>query len=143
MPAECRWRQINALTEFDFGICQGGFAGKNHPSPELLVRWCQNVSAGELGSVESVLDSLLTVQVLQGAWHTRFTVHSWKEVSTTMWMYRDHPEVVQILRDTLAFRYRLAPTFYSLYVTHYHRRGWPVLKVGVFMLCVCHMRNCQ
>lgn len=24
---------------------QGGFAGKHHPSPELLVRWCQNVRA--------------------------------------------------------------------------------------------------
>ncbi|KAK4051516.1 hypothetical protein OIO90_004730 [Microbotryomycetes sp. JL221] len=88
-----------------YGHDIGGFAGKHHPSPELLVRWCQN-----------------------GAWHTRFTVHSWKQVSTTMWMYRDQPEVAEILRQTLDLRYRLAPTFYSLYVTHYYRRGWPVLK---------------
>ncbi|KAM0786221.1 hypothetical protein ACM66B_007024 [Microbotryomycetes sp. NB124-2] len=86
-----------------YGHDIGGFAGKHHPSPELLIRWCQN-----------------------GMMHTRFTVHSWKEVSTTMWMYTD--DVTAILRKTLDLRYRLAPTFYSLYVTHYHRRGWPVLK---------------
>lgn len=34
-----------------YGHDIGGFAGKHHPSPELLVRWCQN-----------------------GAWHSRFTV---------------------------------------------------------------------
>ncbi|KAK4049956.1 hypothetical protein OIV83_003780 [Microbotryomycetes sp. JL201] len=86
-----------------YGHDIGGFAGKHHPSPELLIRWCQN-----------------------GMMHTRFTVHSWKEVSTTMWMYGD--DVTEILRKTLDLRYRLAPTFYSLYLTHYYRRGWPVLK---------------
>ncbi|TDL29099.1 hypothetical protein BD410DRAFT_3704 [Rickenella mellea] len=88
-----------------YGHDIGGFAGKHHPSPELLVRWCQN-----------------------GAWHSRFTVHSWKEVSTTLYMYNDVPGITDILRKVLAFRYRLVPTFYSLYVMEYHRRGWPLLK---------------
>ncbi|KAI5476387.1 hypothetical protein MNV49_007765, partial [Pseudohyphozyma bogoriensis] len=88
-----------------YGHDIGGFAGKHHPSPELLVRWCQN-----------------------GAWHSRFTVHSWKEISTTMWMYNDTPEITKILQDVLALRYRLAPTFYSFYVSHYHRRAWPLHK---------------
>ncbi|ORY92423.1 glycosyl hydrolases family 31-domain-containing protein [Leucosporidium creatinivorum] len=88
-----------------YGHDIGGFAGKHHPLPELLVRWCQN-----------------------GAWHSRFTVHSWKEISTTLWMYNAVPGISDILRDVLGFRYRLAPTFYSLYLTHYHRQGWPLLK---------------
>lgn len=47
-----------------------------------------------------------------------------------MWMYESsHPEVTQILRDVLDLRYRLAPTFYSLYVAEYQRKGWPLLKV--------------
>lgn len=45
-------------------------------------------------------------------------------------MYNDVPGIPDILRNVLAFRYRLAPTFYSLYVHDYHRRGWPLLKVG-------------
>ncbi|KAJ7761077.1 glycosyl hydrolases family 31-domain-containing protein [Mycena metata] len=88
-----------------YGHDIGGFAGVHHPSPELLVRWCQN-----------------------GAWHSRFTVHSWKEISTTMWMYDDVPGISDAIRAALAFRYRLAPTFYSLYVTDYQRHGWPLLK---------------
>ncbi|KAJ7485732.1 glycosyl hydrolases family 31-domain-containing protein [Mycena latifolia] len=88
-----------------YGHDIGGFAGTHHPTPELLVRWCQN-----------------------GAWHSRFTVHSWKEISTTMWMYDDVPGISDIIRKALAFRYRLAPTFYSLYVTDYQRHGWPLLK---------------
>ncbi|KAF7321974.1 Glycosyl hydrolases family 31-domain-containing protein [Mycena kentingensis (nom. inval.)] len=88
-----------------YGHDIGGFAGQHHPSPELLVRWCQN-----------------------GAWHTRFTVHSWKEISTTLWMYDDVPGISDAIRAALDLRYRLAPTFYSLYVTHYYRNGWPVLK---------------
>ncbi|KAJ6494934.1 glycosyl hydrolases family 31-domain-containing protein [Mycena vulgaris] len=88
-----------------YGHDIGGFAGAHHPSPELLVRWCQN-----------------------GAWHSRFTVHSWKEISTTLWMYDDVPGISDMIRAALAFRYRLAPTFYSLYVTDYQRHGWPLLK---------------
>jgi alpha-glucosidase len=85
-----------------YGHDIGGFAGKNNPSPELLVRWCQ-----------------------QGAWHTRFTVHSWKDISTTLWMY---DEVKPLLRDIVSWRYRLAPSLYSFYITHYYQNGWPVLK---------------
>ncbi|KAL8286348.1 hypothetical protein RQP46_004365 [Phenoliferia psychrophenolica] len=107
------WKALNrgtAMTlsvgmSFGPGLYGHDIGGKHHPSPELLVRWCQN-----------------------GAWHSRFTVHSWKEISTTLWMYNDVPGISQILRDVLAWRYRLAPTFYSLYVTHYHQKGWPLLK---------------
>ncbi|CAE6448403.1 hypothetical protein ACGC1H_005534 [Rhizoctonia solani] len=92
-----------------YGHDIGGFAGKHHPSPELLVRWCQ-----------------------QGAWHTRFTVHSWKEVSTTLWMYdgvkADGGEITSILRDVVGFRYQLIPSMYSLYVNEYWKQGWPVLR---------------
>ncbi|CEL62592.1 alpha-glucosidase [Rhizoctonia solani AG-1 IB] len=92
-----------------YGHDIGGFAGKHHPSPELLVRWCQ-----------------------QGAWHTRFTVHSWKELSTTLWMYDgvevDGVEITNVLRDVLAFRYQIIPTMYSLYVNEYWKQGWPVLR---------------
>ncbi|KAJ1304276.1 hypothetical protein OPQ81_005436 [Rhizoctonia solani] len=89
-----------------YGHDIGGLTGKHHPSPELLVRWCQ-----------------------QGAWHTRFTVHSWKEVSTTLWMYDsvevEGVEITSILRDVVGFRYQIIPTMYSLYVNEYWKQGWP------------------
>ncbi|CUA71205.1 alpha-glucosidase [Rhizoctonia solani] len=92
-----------------YGHDIGGLTGKHHPSPELLVRWCQ-----------------------QGAWHTRFTVHSWKEVSTTLWMYDgvkvDGVEITGLLRDIVGLRYQLIPTMYSLYVNEYWKQGWPVLR---------------
>ncbi|CAE6422966.1 unnamed protein product [Rhizoctonia solani] len=92
-----------------YGHDIGGLTGKHHPSPELLVRWCQ-----------------------QGAWHTRFTVHSWKEVSTTLWMYDgvkvDGVEITGLLRDIVGFRYQIIPTMYSLYVNEYWKQGWPVLR---------------
>ncbi|PWN52271.1 hypothetical protein IE53DRAFT_312426, partial [Violaceomyces palustris] len=88
-----------------YGHDIGGFSGHNSPSPELLVRWCQ-----------------------QSIWHTRFTVHSWKKVSTTLHMYDHLPEVNEILLRTLRLRYRLVPFLYSLYVTDYHRRGHPVIR---------------
>lgn len=94
-----------------YGHDIGGFAPSNvSPSPELLLRWVQH-----------------------GAWHTRFVVHCWKEVETTLWMYDgvivDGMDIGMAIRKAVRMRYRLAPTFYSLYVTHYHRCGWPVLKV--------------
>lgn len=95
----------------------GGFAGKHHPSPELLVCWCQN-----------------------GAWHSRFTVHSWKEISTTMWMYKEVPGITEILKDVLNFHYQLTPTFYSLYVTHDHRQGHPLLKIPSSVLALADSR---
>lgn len=85
-----------------YGHDIGGFAGVKNPSPELLIRWCQ-----------------------QGSWHTRFTVHSSKKVSTTLWMY---PEIKPVLRKILDFRYRFLPTMYSFYVNHYFKNGWSVLK---------------
>ncbi|KAI5478030.1 hypothetical protein MNV49_005493 [Pseudohyphozyma bogoriensis] len=88
-----------------YGHDVGGFAGSHHPSAELLVRWVQN-----------------------GAWHTRLTENSWKEIATTLWMYNDVPGVSQILRDSLGFRYLLAPSFYSLYITDYYRNAAPVIK---------------
>ncbi|QRV92527.1 glycoside hydrolase family 31 protein [Ceratobasidium sp. AG-Ba] len=92
-----------------YGHDIGGFVGAHHPSPELLIRWCQ-----------------------QGAWHTRFTVHSWKAISTTLWMYDgikiDGTDTTNILRDVVGFRYQLLPTMYSLYVSQYWKKGWPVLR---------------
>ena len=85
-----------------YGHDVGGFAGVT-PSSELLIRWCQ-----------------------QSMWHTRFTIHSWKETSTTPWMYGKAE--TDIIRAVITQRYRLIPMLYSLYVTEYHRFGWPVVK---------------
>lgn len=46
-------------------------------------------------------------------------------------MYDDVPGITDTLREILRARYLLAPTFYSLYVTHYQRHGWPLLKVSL------------
>ena len=86
-----------------YGHDIGGFAGQHSPSPELLIRWCQ-----------------------QSMWHTRFTIHSWKPISTTPWMYGKAE--TDMIRAIIVHRYRLIPMLYSLYVTDYHRKGWPVLK---------------
>lgn len=86
-----------------YGHDIGGFAGAHSPSAELLLRWCQ-----------------------QAAWHTRFTVHSWKEISTTLWMYDE--VVTEQLRRIVDWRYRLVPMLYSVYVTDWYRKGWPVLR---------------
>lgn len=94
-----------------YGHDIGGFAGPHSPSAELLIRWCQ-----------------------QSMWMTRFTIHSWKAISTTPWMYKhicdgeEHRTVKDVLRDIILLRYRLLPTLYSLYVTQYHRHGWPVVR---------------
>ena len=88
-----------------YGHDIGGFAGAHSPSPELLVRWCQ-----------------------QSVWHSRFTLHSWKAISTTFYMYKDNKEVMDALLSVVQLRYQLVPTLYSLYVAHYHRHGWPVLR---------------
>jgi alpha-glucosidase len=44
----------------------------------------------------------------------------------------DKLEVGEVMRKVVGLRYRLAPTFYSLYVVHYHRNAWPVLKVRIY-----------
>jgi len=58
-------------------------------------------------------------------------------VSTTLWMYEgvkvEGVDVTQVLKEVLGWRYRLAPSLYSLYVAGYHRKGWPVLKVCGFL----------
>ncbi|KDN51434.1 glycoside hydrolase family 31 protein [Tilletiaria anomala UBC 951] len=88
-----------------YGHDIGGFAGAHSPSPELLVRWCQ-----------------------QSVWHSRFTLHSWKAISTTFYMYADQKDVMDALLDALRLRYQLVPMLYSLYIAEYQRKGWPVLR---------------
>ncbi|CAO1637799.1 unnamed protein product [Sympodiomycopsis kandeliae] len=92
-----------------YGQDIGGFAGNHSPSAELLIRWCQ-----------------------QSMWSSRFTIHSWKDTSTTLWMYRgqeiDGQDVTEILRRILQWRYSLIPTLYSLYVTEYYRYGWSIIR---------------
>jgi alpha-glucosidase len=89
-----------------YGHDIGGFSGDHSPSPEFLVRFTQ-----------------------QSMWHSRFTLHSWKRISTTFYMYKEQqPEAHQALLDAVQFRYQLIPTLYSLYVAEYHRKGWPVLR---------------
>ncbi len=74
---------------FNVGHDVGGFAGPQ-PGPELLVRWVQN-----------------------GIFHPRFTIHSWSDDGTVNepWMYE---EVTGLIRDAIAFRYRLLPYLYTL-----------------------------
>lgn len=108
------WMSLKWSTKLSlsFGLCFGmglyghdigGFAGQHSPSPELLIRWCQ-----------------------QSLWFTRFTIHSWKKISTTPWMYGK--EETDMIRSIIQQRYQLIPMLYSMYITHYHRRGWPVIK---------------
>lgn len=74
---------------YNVGHDIGGFAGKQ-PDAELFVRWIQS--------------ALLL---------PRFTIHSWNDDGTVNepWM---HPEVIDIIRDNLALRYRLIPYLYTL-----------------------------
>lgn len=71
------------------GCDVGGFFG-NAPEAELLVRWVQN-----------------------GIFMPRFSIHSVNldNTVTEPWMYKD---MTNIIKDTIKFRYRLAPYFYSL-----------------------------
>jgi alpha-glucosidase len=87
---------------FNTGHDVGGFSGPV-PDPELLVRWVQN-----------------------GLFSPRFIMNSWKaggEVNTP-WL---HPEVLELIRAGIRFRYRLMPYLYTLF-----RRaavlGEPVLR---------------
>ncbi len=67
----------------------GGFYGFK-PSPELFLRWVQS-----------------------GIMNPRFTIHSWHIDKTVNepWMF---PEILSMIRDTIKFRYRLIPYFYSI-----------------------------
>jgi alpha-glucosidase len=84
----------------------GGFAGEA-PSPELFVRWIQN-----------------------GIFHPRFTIHSWHPDGSVNepWMY---PEALDVVRDAIAFRYRLIPTLYALFFEA-HLRGTPIIRPMVY-----------
>lgn len=77
-----------------YGHDIGGFEGPQ-PSPELLVRWCQ-----------------------QGIYSPRFAINCFKTGKDNSvgdviepWMY---PEVTSIIRDTIKRRYELIPYLYSL-----------------------------
>ena len=80
----------------------GGFAGPV-PGAELLVRWTQT-----------------------GLLHPRFIMNSWKQggVFNSPWL---HPEVTEVIRDAIRFRYRLIPYLYSL-VHAAADRGEPVIQ---------------
>lgn len=84
----------------------GGFWGEV-PDPELLVRWIQN-----------------------GIFHPRFSIHSWRldGTATEPWMY---PDVVDIVRDTILFRYRLVPYLYNLFVIA-AEQGEPIIRPMVY-----------
>lgn len=73
---------------YNIGHDVGGFAGPR-PDPELFVRWVQN-----------------------GIFHPRFTIHSWNDDGTVNepWMY---PQVTDLVREAIRFRYRLVPYLYT------------------------------
>ena len=73
---------------YNIGHDVGGFAGPR-PDPELFVRWVQN-----------------------GIFHPRFTIHSWNDDGTVNepWMY---PQVIDLVREAIRFRYRLVPYLYT------------------------------
>jgi alpha-glucosidase len=88
-----------------YGHDVGGFFGPR-PSPSLFVRWVQS-----------------------GIFHPRFCIHSWKsEGITEPWMY---PEVLDIIRDAIHFRYRLIPYLYQLSIES-NRTGIPVIRPLIF-----------
>ncbi|MCC5960794.1 MAG: alpha-glucosidase [Rhodobacteraceae bacterium] len=66
----------------------GGFAGPQ-PDGELLLRWVQN-----------------------GIFHPRFVIHSWNDDGsvTEPWT---HPDVLPLIRDAFALRYRFLPYLYT------------------------------
>ena len=74
---------------FNVGHDVGGFAGPK-PSPDLFLRWVQN-----------------------GIFHPRFTIHSWNDDGSvnSPWMY---PEVLPLVREAMALRYRMVPYIYTL-----------------------------
>jgi alpha-glucosidase len=84
----------------------GGFAGPR-PEPELFVRWVQN-----------------------GIFHPRFCIHSWNTYGTVNepWMY---PDMLPLVRDAIAYRYRLIPYLYSLFWEAAHT-GHPIIRPMVY-----------
>ncbi|MGJ3239205.1 MAG: TIM-barrel domain-containing protein [Anaerolineae bacterium] len=90
----------------NFGHDVGGFAG-DAPSPELLVRWVQN-----------------------GIFHPRFCMHSLNNgtEATEPWMY---PDVLPMIQQAIAFRYRIQPYLYSLCYES-HETGAPIVRPLVY-----------
>jgi alpha-glucosidase len=84
----------------------GGFLG-NAPGPELFVRWVQN-----------------------GIFHPRFSIHSWRTDGTASepWMY---PEVLDIVRSAIEFRYTMLPYLYSLFCEA-AESGNPIVRPMVY-----------
>ncbi|RMZ67857.1 neutral alpha-glucosidase ab precursor [Pyrenophora seminiperda CCB06] len=87
-----------------YGHDIGGFEGPQ-PSPELLVRWCQ-----------------------QGIYSPRFAINCYKTGKDNLvgdviepWMY---PETTALVRDTIKRRYELIPYLYSL-ALHSHMTATP------------------
>jgi len=87
-----------------YGHDIGGFEGPQ-PSPELLVRWCQ-----------------------QGIYSPRFAINCYKTGKDNTvgdviepWMY---PETTALVRDTIKRRYQLIPYLYSL-ALHSHMTATP------------------
>ena len=84
------------------GCDVGGFWG-SCPEAELLVRWIQN-----------------------GIFQPRFSIHSCNTNNTVTepWMYSDYTDII---RDTIKFRYRMIPYWYSL-LYEAHTKGTPMMR---------------
>ena len=84
----------------------GGFAGPV-PGMELFVRWVQ-----------------------QGIFQPRFSIHSASDDNTVTepWMY---PEVKELIKELMLFRYRMSPYLYSLEYEA-SRTGAPVMRPLVY-----------
>lgn len=83
----------------------GGFFG-GPPDPELFLRWIQ-----------------------AGVFHPRFTIHSVGLThATEPWMY---PDLLPLVREWFAFRYRLIPYLYSL-LFQAAQTGAPILRPLVY-----------
>ncbi len=84
----------------------GGFAGPA-PSKELFVRWIEN-----------------------GIFQPRFSIHSASDDNTVTepWMY---PEVKDLVRNLMLFRYRMIPYMYSLEYEA-HVTGAPIMRPLVY-----------
>ena len=84
------------------GCDVGGFWGPC-PEAELLVRWIQN-----------------------GIFQPRFSIHSCNTNNTVTepWMYSDYTDII---RNTIKFRYKLMPYWYSL-LYEAHTKGTPMMR---------------
>lgn len=96
----------------------GGFAG-GKPDAELFVRWVQH-----------------------GIFMPRFSIHSWNDDGSVNepWMY---PEMLTLVREAIAFRYRLLPYLYSLFWES-AEIGHPIMRPMVYHFAhdpACHAES--